>query len=64
MKLVMKTSEKFVLEVTSEEIENKGFDSIWDKVREIYPAKKFEVYSISADTKSDEVIFIELIPLR
>jgi hypothetical protein len=64
MKLIMKTMEKVVLEVTSSEIENNGFDSIWDKIREVYPTKKFEVFSISADTKSDEVIFVELVPKR
>jgi len=37
MKVISKTLNKIVIEVTSKEYSNKGFDRIWDEIREIYP---------------------------
>jgi len=60
MKLVMKTGRKIAIEVTAIEIENKGFDYIWDKIRTQYPKKKFDVHSISTNNKNEDIIFVEL----
>jgi len=64
MELVQKTLEKIVISVTSKEIEKKGFDFIWDKVRDAYSVNKFEVLSISADKKNNNIYFIELSQIK
>ena len=64
MELVQKTLEKIVISVTSKEIEKKGFDYIWDKVRDAYSVHKFEVLSISADKKNNNIYFIELAQIK
>lgn len=61
MKLLAKTSSKIVIEVTLNEIEKKGFDFIWDKIRDTYSSKKFELYSIELDSLNSKVIHIELV---
>lgn len=61
MKVVQKTLEKIVLEVTSKEIDNEGFDSIWDKVRQVYSTKDYDVYAIKVNEKNEDIVFIELI---
>ena len=43
MKVLEKKMDKVVIELTSEEIGRLGFDKIWDDIRLIYPASKFEV---------------------
>lgn len=60
MELVQKTLEKVVISVTAREIEKKGFDFIWDKVRDAYAVHKFDVLSISADKKNNGIYFIEM----
>lgn len=63
MKLVQRTLEKIVFSVTSKEIDAKGFDAIWDDIRENYCARgEFDVLSISADKKDNDIYFIELAP--
>lgn len=64
MQLVQKTLEKIVISVTSKEIEKKGFDAIWDSIREAYAVQKFEVFSIAADKKNNNIYFIELAPKK
>lgn len=64
MQLIQKTLEKIVISVTSREIEKQGFDFIWDKVRDAYSISKFEVLSITADKKNNNVYFIELAPKK
>lgn len=61
MKLLAKTSSKIVIEVTLNEIEKKGFDFIWDKIRDTYSSKKFELHSIEFDSLNNKVIHIELV---
>jgi len=66
MKLVAKTSDKVILEVTETEIRNYSFDFIWDKVRDVYKKEKFNIFSIYTientefDYPVEKVIFIEL----
>ena len=63
MRLVAKTMEKVVIEVHTKEIENDGFDFVWDKVRNVYKIKDYEVYTIEQD-KEKTLIFIELSSLK
>lgn len=61
MRLVAKTMEKVVIEVTTNEIENKGFEHFWDKIRRTYKSEDYEVDSIGASHDNEQLIFIELI---
>jgi len=61
MRLVAKTMEKVVIELTTNEIENKGFDYHWDKIRRMYTAKDYDVDSIGESHDNEQLIFIELI---
>ena len=64
MELIQKTLEKIVISVTASEIEKNGFDLIWDKVRDAYDINKFDVLSIAADQKNNNIYFIELAPKK
>ena len=64
MELIQKTIEKIVISVTAKEIEKNGFDFIWDKIREAYAVGKFEIFSIAADKKNNDIYFIELAPKK
>jgi hypothetical protein len=61
MRMVQKTLEKVVIEVTSKEIEDEGFDVMWDKIRKVYTTEEYDVHSISFDKKSEDILFIELL---
>lgn len=60
MKLVAKTIDKVVIEITTIEIEQNGFEFFWDKIRRTYKAEEYDVYSIGATKEDDKIIFIEL----
>ena len=64
MELVLKTMEKVVISITTSEIEKKGFDYFWDKIRKTYPEKKYEVYYIGSLKDNIKIIFIELVSKR
>lgn len=61
MRVVQKTLEKIVLEVTSKEIDDEGFDTIWDKVRKVYSTEIYDISAIRVNEKNEDIIFIELI---
>jgi len=61
MKLVSKTIEKVVIELTTYEIENNGFEYCWDKIRRTYKSEDYDVESIRASSSNKNIIFIELI---
>ena len=61
MKLVSKTMEKVVIELTTNEIESNGFDYWWDKIRKKYITEEYDVDSIGAAHNNEKIIFIELI---
>jgi len=63
MRLVAKTMEKVILEITTKEIEQKGFDFHWDKIRRTYKKEDYEVHSIGSHD-DEKIIFIELIAKR
>jgi len=46
MKLVDKSMTSIVIEVTSNELKEKGFDRIWDDIRVVYPAKDYELENV------------------
>lgn len=64
MKLVAKTMEKVVIELTTNEIEKKGFEFFWDRVRRTYKAEDYDVHSIAASKDNDKIVFIELMSKR
>lgn len=61
MRVVQKTLEKIVLEVNSKEINNEGFDNIWDKVRKVYSSDDYDIHAIKVSEKNEDIIFIELV---
>ena len=46
MKVISKTLSRMVIEITSKELDNKGFDDLWDEIREIYPESIYETEKI------------------
>ncbi|MEK6829566.1 MAG: hypothetical protein AABY15_05600 [Nanoarchaeota archaeon] len=60
MRLVAKSMEKVVIEITTNEIEKKGFEFFWDKIRRTYKAAEYDVDSIGASRDNEKIIFIEL----
>ena len=63
MKLILKTMEKIVIEIHSVEVENDGFDFLWDKIRNVYKVEKYEIFNIEKD-KKNKIIYVELIPSK
>lgn len=61
MKIVAKTMGKVVIEITTKEIEESGFEYFWDKIRNKYKVEEFDVDSIGLSRDNDKVIFVELI---
>ena len=64
MRLIWKTMNKVVIEVHKAEIEEHGFDFIWDKIRRVYKIKDFDIFSVDHDKKTDSLVFVELIPIK
>ena len=62
MKTVEKTSRRIIIEITLEEISKNGFESLWDEIRDIYPAKIYEVHSVH-ETILGMLIEVELRPI-
>jgi len=66
MRLVAKTLNKVIIEVTETEIKNKTFDFIWDRIRKVYHREKFDIFSIYSVENNEfnfpveKIIFIEL----
>lgn len=61
MKVVTKTTKKVVLEITETQIEEFGFDIMWDKVRNLYPISKYYIFQVIKDKDNPKIIFIELL---
>lgn len=60
MKILEKKLDKVVVEITSDEINKLGFDKIWDDIRIIYPAKKYDV-DHTEESHGGRIITITLI---
>ena len=63
MRLISKTMGKVVIEVHTKEVENDGFDYLWDKIRNVYKIDKYAIFNIERD-REKTLIYVELIPLR
>ncbi len=61
MKMAIKTIKKIVFEVSTEEMNESGFDQIWDSIRKEYPEKSYDLHTIE-DAHDKEVVFFELTP--
>jgi hypothetical protein len=62
MKIAAKTTKKVILEVSKNDIDLKGFDYIWDEIRDKFSQDKYQLFSIDSLEKED-VIFFELKPI-
>jgi hypothetical protein len=60
MKILEKKLDRVVIEITSDEIKKLGFDKIWDDIRTMYPAKKYDVDQ-TEETHNGRIIIITLI---
>ena len=61
MKIVVKTLKKVVFEVSKNEMKNRGFDSIWDEIRESYPSEIYDLNIVDQNKKGLDLIFFELV---
>jgi hypothetical protein len=61
MRLILKTMEKVIIEAHVKEVEDEGFDFLWDKIRNVYKMDKYEIFNIEKD-EYKSLIYIELIP--
>lgn len=59
MKLISKSKEKIVIEIHFTEIDNEGFDYLWDKIREVYNVDNYSIFNIEKD-KNQALIYVEL----
>ena len=63
MRLILKSMSKVVIEVHTKEVENDGFDYLWDKIRNVYEVDKYEIFNIEK-SKDKTLIYVELAPLN
>jgi len=49
MRLIAKTMNGVILEVTNKEMMDNGFDGVWDSIREKYPESEYETEDIAND---------------
>ncbi len=61
MKVAIKTLKKVVLEVSKSELEQRGFDEVWDTIRKDYPENNYDIFTIER-ISLDDVMFFELVP--
>lgn len=59
MRTIERTAKKILIEATKYELNKKGFDAIWDEVREIYPDNLYDVESITK-SEDEKLVFIRL----
>lgn len=62
MKVAVKTLKKIVFEISKNELDQRGFDEVWDSIRKEYPEKNYDILAIERTISSDEVMFFELTP--
>lgn len=63
MKLVDKTLTTVIIEATMNEVKDKGFDKIWDDIREIYKPDDYELDNIR-QSHDKKIILITLKSLK
>ena len=59
MKINLKSITKIIISASDEEVEQKGFDKIWDTIRQKYPENFFDIHIIEHDSNK-LCIFFEL----
>jgi len=59
MRTIERTAKKILIEATKIELTKKGFDAIWDEVRDIYPENLYDVESITK-SEDEKLVFIRL----
>lgn len=62
MKVAVKTLKKIVFEVSKNELDQRGFDEVWDSIRKEYPENNYDILAIEHTASTDEVMFFELTP--
>jgi len=56
MRTLERTTDGVIIEVTSSEILEKGFDLVWDEIREVFPENSFVIKK--AEEKIDKKIIL------
>lgn len=59
MRTLDRTARRITVETTKNEINQKGFDNLWDELREIYPSTLYDIDSIRA-FEGDKIVLITL----
>ena len=59
MKTVERTAKKITIEATQSEMDQKGFDALWDEIREVYVENLYEVDNIE-ESEDKKIITIKL----
>lgn len=66
MEIIVKTFQKIVIRVSNKEVAEKGFETVWDEIREEYPSEDYDLHSIENPKKKfpqhSEFHFFELKP--
>ena len=56
MMVVARTPKKATVMVSEDEMNNKGFDNVWDQIRSDFPEREFTLNNIEKD-KEDNIFF-------
>jgi hypothetical protein len=59
MKIITRSVQKVVFEATADELNKRGFDSLWDEIREGYPEQEFDLHTV----EESKNIYFELKPV-
>jgi len=59
MRTIERNSKRIIIEVTKSEVTQKGFDLLWDEIREIYPDNLYDIDSVSNED-NEKIIIIKL----
>lgn len=62
MKVAIKTLKKIVFEVSKKELNQRGFDEVWDSIRKEYPETNYDIFMIESMSDESGVMFFELTP--
>ena len=59
MRTTERTNKRIIIEATKNEISQKGFDSLWDEIREIYPENLYDIESVK-NSDDGKIVTINL----
>lgn len=61
MKMITKTPRKVILEIKLNQVYSRGFDSVWDMVRDKFPIDLYKIHEMVIDEDgNNESLFVEL----